>query len=365
MTALSVDWTSYLWFFAAVLLLDALEITLPRGDSILVSGSVVAAVAIIRGPAAAVIIGVVSILTVQVARRGVVGLTESISRALLRGAAVLLATSASRFIPVAPGPGIHWSRILLLPAVALIGEMVGQQLLSAYRTHRPLRPLLAGNIRRQALLVAAEVCVAGLAAVLYDSVGLWALVPVVTLMVLIRQAYAMLLEIRETYHQTLQVLVDAAESTEAGRTGHSERVANIAREIGAGCGLSTADIERVSYAALLHDVHGISDYPHSHDGLQGTATSVVKEVGFFAEVVPVLRVVEGDESDEAIPTEKEMLAGYIVALASDIDAAIHPEVAEAHDSSGVARVRSDVPSAIKARAVASAVERGYPVPAID
>ena len=42
--------------------------------------------------------------------------------------------------------------------------------------------------------------------------GSWSLIPVVALLLLMRQSYALFLDIRETYRTTVEVLVEAAES---------------------------------------------------------------------------------------------------------------------------------------------------------
>ncbi len=95
--------------------------------------------------------------------------------------------------------------------------------------------------------------------------GAWSLIPVVALLFLMRQSYAMLLDIRELYRTTVEVLVEAAEAKMHGRVGHAERTAAAARAIAMRIGLSAQRVERISYAALLHDVDAIgstSDYWH-------------------------------------------------------------------------------------------------------
>ena len=47
--------------------------------------------------------------------------------------------------------------------------------------------------------------------------GPWSLIPVVALLLLMRQSYALFLDIRETYRTTVEVLVEAAESQDDRR----------------------------------------------------------------------------------------------------------------------------------------------------
>ena len=65
----------------------------------------------------------------------------------------------------------------------------------------------------------------------------------------------------------------------------------------------------------------------------------------------------GDDSD--------LLAGLIVALASDIDAEYYPGVAAAHRRSSVQLVSHRVTPALKARAVSAALRLGYRIPAVS
>ena len=96
----------------------------------------------------------------------------------------------------------------------------------------------------------------------------------------------------------------------------------------------------------------------------GSSADVVREVAFLEDVVPILRVAEGQRSDEPLG-ERTLLQGYIVALSSDVDAAEHLEVRAVHADEAVQRLTSLVPARLKAKAVAAAVGLGYPVPAID
>jgi hypothetical protein len=353
-----------LGFALAILFLDAFDISLPRGDSVGVAGTLVAASISIdnMGPAVALLLGASSVLLVQVFRflRHQEGAT--LYEIWIRLGSTLTAVGA--FALLQPyGGWVGDSAVILVPAALLLSELAARQVALSIRSGRSFKRLLAGNLSRQGLLFASEVSVAALTVILFDSMGVWTLIPVLALLILIRQSYAMLLEIRETYHTTVSVLVEAAEIPEPGRQGHSERVAEIAREIGAKCGMSAMELERLSYAALLHDVHGISDSAHAPSA-QSSSSDLVREVGFLAEVVPILRVVDGQPADEP-QSDKDLLSGFIVALASDVDSATRTEVAEAHREAAVPKIAPEIPSRLKARAVSAAVSLGLPVPAID
>jgi len=198
------------------------------------------------------------------------------------------------------------------------------------------------------------------------GMGLWSLLPVVALLLLMRQSYALFLDIRETYRTTVEVLVEAAESQDDRRAGHADRTAMTARSIASRMGLPAAELERISYAALLHDLGELSE--ESLGGPAGqarhvSAAEVVKDVAFFKNTEPILRICDGDA--ERVSDERNLTAALIVALASDIDSAASAPVAAAHRWQMLDVVAPFVPQSIKARAVSAALELGYRIPAVS
>lgn len=347
-------------FIAAILLIDSFDISLPRGDSIGMSGPLVAASVVAFGPWVAMAIGLGSAAAIQLARR-MRGLDAALlDEIAVRAASIGLASAASMALTFL---GIEVVIVVAVPAVYLATELVGRQVLLALRGGRSLRRLLAGNISRQALLFAAQLSVSALTILTYQSMGVWSVIPVVALLLLMRQAYSMLLEIRETYLTTVSVLVEAAESQSESNRGHSERTASIARAIGSHCGLSTNEIERLSYAALLHDIGRIADI--GEDGRPAGSASLVADVAFFDHILEVLRILDGADAEPGGRNDRDLLASFIVALSSDIDDTSSREDGQASFEPAVSRIAPLVPSRMKAQTVAAAVGLGYPVPAID
>jgi len=261
---------------------------------------------------------------------------------------------------VLQGLGMAW--LVVVPTVYLIAEVFAAQAFLAHESGRPLHRLLAGNYRRQGPLVAAQVSASVLATITYADMKAWSLVLVVALLLLMRQSLALLLEIRETYRTTVEVLVEAAEGQDLRRQGHAERTAQIAREIAMRMGLSPTDVETVSYASLLHDVDALSEAGHEPDAL-GQSANVFQGTAFFDDVLPVLRICDGQAIQED-HTESNLMTAMLVALASDVDMTRNHAVAEAHSGSSVARVSGEVPPAVKARIVSAALELGYQIPAV-
>jgi hypothetical protein len=180
---------------------------------------------------------------------------------------------------------------------------------------------------------------------------------VAVLLLLIRQSYKVLLEVRETYRTTIEVLVEAAEGADPVRRGHAERTSRIARRIAEEMGgLGPADLERIGYAALVHDVAALA----SSQRQDASAADVLKDVGFFSSIIGILRASEG-EGDASI-NERERLWGFVVALASAIDEA-ECEVTTTRCTVKAAAVGVAAP--LKGKAVGAAVALGYKIPAVS
>lgn len=366
LTAISPDgdpqWALILSFALAVLVLEFFDISLPRGDTLGVSGALNSSSILILGALGAAFSAIVGTSIAFAARRGTDRHTHptvempALITALLLAAAVDLITST-----VSTGTAAYYAKSFLVAATYLATELAVVQWLVSRNTSRPFTRLIRGNLTRQAPLLAAQLSTSVLTVIIFRYMGVWGLALVVVLLLLIRQSYAMLLDVRETYRTTVEVLVEAAEGLDSRRRGHAERTAEIAREIGARCGLSPVEIECISYAALLHDVDAIG----RDGGLRDVCSpsEVLRGVGSFEDVARVLQVFETPSAIEA--TDTELLEAYVLALATDIDSASSPELRMLHGSTSVDRLGATVPQHAKAKAVAAALRQGYRVPAVS
>ncbi len=354
------------WFFVSTLLLDWFDISLPRGDSIGVSGALCSAALLHLGPVIAFPLCLASLTLAYWLKPG-----ERPARWIVNGlVARLLSLSVGALAMLLLGVGgsleHRYSVAIFVPALFLLSELFIKQFEMAIASNRPLGRLIRGNLVVQAPLLVAEWSASVLLLITLEGMGSWSLIPVVALLLLIRQSYALLLDIRETYRTTVEVLVEAAEGQDSRLVGHAERTAVIARRIAMRVGLTVPQVELISYAALLHDIDALGgDGGNQSRQRIGHSSAVFEGVDFFADVLPILRVCDGDFGEEHVHDERALLAGLIVALASDADAVESTGVLEAHAGSLVARVSPGVSSATKARVVAAALSLGYKTPAVS
>ena len=359
---------SVLWFLLSVYLLDLFDISLPRGDAIDISGAICAAAIPILGSGPALLISITAALVAHLSRRGLREVPRLLNLSLARTAAVLSMTVFLSWVHSWAGASTNTVILVVGPAVFLLVDLAVAQIVSSLVTGRSVGRLLRGNITGQAPLLLAEWSASLLLLITFGRMGNWALIPVVALLLLMRQSYAMLLDQREVYRATVEVLVEAAESQDVRRIGHSERTAAIARSIAVQLGLRVAEVERISYASLLHDVDALSG-PSDRTvnepvAPSGGSSTMLEGVEFFEEVLGVLRLCDGESSAAQNPRPEDTRAAMIVALASDVDAGEHIGVFDAHGGNSVDRVGDVVPQSTKASVVGAALSLGYRTPVV-
>lgn len=349
------------WLMLSGVLLDLLDISLPRGDSVGVSGAVFAAGMLIADPAAIGFLAVISVVLSHVVRMGSASSSRMVGLLVSRAAALL---ASYQMVTLAPMVGLAGMMPIVVPAVYLAVELTVAQLQASVISGRSLGRLLVGSARSQAPLLVAQWSAAVLLLVTFGGMGAWSLIPVVALLLLMRQSYALFLDIRETYRTTVEVLVEAAESQDRRRVGHADRTASVARAIAMSMGLPAGEVERISYAALLHDLGELS----LEAGAEGDVSAVVPPadivsgVAFFDPVERILRACDGRRSD---CSQDDMRAALIVALASDIDANSDEAVFAAHGGRQMRQMLLGVEPTLLARVSNVALQLGYQIPLVN
>lgn len=96
--------------------------------------------------------------------------------------------------------------------------------------------------------------IALLIALLYSTFYVAGVVAFVLPMLLVRHSYATVFELEQTNRDLLRVFVKAIETRDPYTSGHSQRVATLARAIGEDLGLPRRMIGNLEDAALLHDI---------------------------------------------------------------------------------------------------------------
>ncbi|HEX5615420.1 MAG TPA: HD domain-containing phosphohydrolase [Acidimicrobiia bacterium] len=166
---------------------------------------------------------------------------------------------------------------------------------------------------------------------LYLDVGLVVVLLIVVPIMVAREVFAAQLEVRAAHEATVRMLIRALEAKDRYTAGHAERVARYALYIGEELGFGPARLERLRFAALMHDI-GKLVVPNHLLNKPGKLTSeefarvrvhetvsveMLQRIDFLRPVAPVAHSdhTKFDPDDPSRPIEP-----YIVMVADAYDA---------------------------------------------
>jgi HD-GYP domain-containing protein (c-di-GMP phosphodiesterase class II) len=125
---------------------------------------------------------------------------------------------------------------------------------------------------------------------------------------------------RSTYRQTIQALGAIPEAGGLVAAGHAGRVADLAVGVGAEMGLSAAMLQRLEYAALLHDLGrvvlanpAVAAGSYSLSDVAGWSAAIMSEARYLESVAEVVAAQHhpyrrpGEERDPAHPLASKIL----------------------------------------------------------
>lgn len=257
----SQPWTDVVLFLAAVLGADLVRVTLPQGGEVTAATAVAVAVALLFSPEAAMAIvvtgGVVAVLV-----RVVTGSSERAGvRLAMRTVALavslpILALGRPTGLAVVDVDLVSRDGLAATAFVALfctIALLLDQSELAL--THRTgPRSIVSGVFTVVAPIYAALGALGALAAVVYPSMGVWALLLLIGLLAVVRQSFSLYTAQRVNYRDTVRALAEAIEAQDQEAPGHAARTAEVALALGRELGMHGRELENLSYAALLHDI---------------------------------------------------------------------------------------------------------------
>jgi HD-GYP domain-containing protein (c-di-GMP phosphodiesterase class II) len=89
---------------------------------------------------------------------------------------------------------------------------------------------------------------------LYLGIGATSVLMLIVPMFIAREVFASYMRVKESHDDTVGMLIHALEAKDRYTSGHSERVAEYARYIGEELNFMPARLERLRFAALMHDI---------------------------------------------------------------------------------------------------------------
>jgi len=162
---------------------------------------------------------------------------------------------------------------------------------------------------------------------LYVDVGAWIIPMFVAPILIARAAFGSYVALREAQEATISTLIRALEAKDRYTAGHVERVARFSELVGTELGLRAGELERLRYAALMHDIgklivpNQILNKPgrlteaefarmRSHEGV---SVELLRRIDFLAPVAPSLEA-------EALGVAGGPIEARIISVADAFDA---------------------------------------------
>ena len=173
-------------------------------------------------------------------------------------------TGAPAFIAIKGTSFVECVKLLLMPTILLVAsvQFTNNLLVSAaisISAGRPFLPLWTSHLRLGATNVLINVVVTFYVTWLCVNLGLAGTIGMTVPIILVRQLYRSTVELTTVTEELLELMVAAIEARDAYTSGHSRRVALASEIIAKAMGMNAAEVERVSVAALLHDVGKIDE----------------------------------------------------------------------------------------------------------
>lgn len=316
-------------FTACVAVLTAFSVWLPRGDSVDSTAPMAFAAGAFVSSALMALMIVAGWAAGIVAQRRALDLWRFLEHASRR--ALLLTGTFMLLAPVIARSASGGARGLALDTLgyATLGacgilftaiDLLIAQLHTSVRLSIPYVALVISNVQLRGWMIAAELSVSVLTVLIYRPMGLYGLAIASAMLLVMRQSFALLLEMRASYTATVEVLARSLEAYDPQRRGHAERVARMAGDAARRVGFQSKRLEDVVYAALFHDVGRLGADDATGEG-ERTSSEVLAEVNLLSGALPILQILDSPGEAEASPVEQDLIGAYLIARLSEFDSA--------------------------------------------
>lgn len=283
-------------FAASFLIARLLTVRLPQGDEVcvtlmvgLVGLSLVSVPLLIAGSLFA---GVADAL----ARLPHSSREQSVHRLLdaVRASAVLALASPWQLVlrPMTARVGsgdsvIAWSLVAALSYAAL--DILTTAIQQSIGARVPIGQVIASLLRPMGTIYVVHIPMAAVVLRLQSASQPWPFPVALLLTLILQNSFNLYLRIRRAYAETISALAHAAELDRPHDSGHARRVADLSVDVARRMGMSGRDLEKVGYAALLHDIGLIGAAGGELSGAHAKrGAEIASSIPFLADVAPLI-----------------------------------------------------------------------------
>ncbi len=255
------------YWTGATLLASAMPIRLPRGTVVSVGSAPILAAMLLGGPLAAALVSLVG-TTDERELRGQVpwyGTLFNHSAAVISVGLAGIAYEVLRSTSLASEPLALFAFALVSSAIFLGVNWFLAVLAVSIRTDASIRSVWAQDVSAVASNLIGLAPLAWLMALVFqlsDGIGWWATPLFVVPLFTTRMAYARYVETRLLFEETIHALSKAIDARDNYTRNHSTRVSRISEAMARVMRLPEPEIEKITWAALLHDVGKIGIRDH-------------------------------------------------------------------------------------------------------
>ncbi len=343
-TAVSFHWADFFVFATLVILAEAMGVRLARDGRVSVSFSLWFASIILMGlPEAAWVtfMSTFSLLAIQ-KRDPLYKYLFNAGQFVLTGVAAGYVYIASGGVPILMNGGLIFPQsitpLLLCSSVLFLTNTTLTTLAAALSRNVPFRNVWIMNVRPFILNTLAMAVIGMILAQLYVVVGTSSLILVLIPLFVARQTFLVYAKLHGVYLGTVRSLVTAIEAKDPYTKGHSERVANYAVAIARHMHLSEDLVEKLEFAALLHDIGKVGISKSILNKIEKltaeefrkiqthpqTGALIVEDIRFLKDAVPTILYhherVNGSGYLRGLRGKNIPLAAKILAVADSYDA---------------------------------------------
>jgi HD-GYP domain-containing protein (c-di-GMP phosphodiesterase class II) len=254
------SWKDYAVFAFLVVLAEAIPIELAKGGTVSVGFSIWYSSIVLFGPHVGTVVtalgglGFKKILRKEEPHKYFFDVAQLAISAYLAGWAFLLVGG----VPAIEGRGLNWSaNVLPLTACFLVLFGVNSSLPTLFYSlvrKIPFANVWVMNVKPFIFNTATLWILGIILTELYLTTRTGGLILLVIPLLVARQTFQIYANLRRVYLGTIRALVTAIEAKDPYTRGHSERVADYAVQIGREMRLPEHIVEKLEYAAVLHDI---------------------------------------------------------------------------------------------------------------
>ncbi len=290
-------------FMVIIALIRIADVELPQGDHVTLDAAIVVATILIFATPAVLIIAAGGIIIAEVSRDQSSGFKKILlplaQRAIIVSIAGLWMTG--RYVTATDpdqaltllGPDLAFAILMTITFFFL--EIVFNQFSLSQRRSLPFIPAFFGSLTLIGPVYFSLASIGILMSIMYPSMELWGVFLFGLPLVVVHYSFELFLSIKSTYRHTISALTRAIQMEDYDQRSHSERVADLAIDIGRELGFHGERLESLGYASLLHDVGKLGLDVDSFDAIldsQGMSENVAPHAQIGAEILEQVKFLE-------------------------------------------------------------------------